>query len=124
MPVPTFIATLTVANGISLQKSSAINLGVKNNKVPAIESPLTNWSIIETPRMNIQKEINDIMNQITDLRLQTALPDQVGDKGIQAARLIVIRRKKMKKHKRRKLYKRMKYEWAKVSKVFFSRCFS
>ncbi|XP_065156057.1 uncharacterized protein [Atheta coriaria] len=32
----------------------------------------------------------------------------------QAARLIVIRRKKMKKHKLKKLRKRMKYEWAKV----------
>jgi len=33
---------------------------------------------------------------------------------IQAARLIVIRRKKMKKHKLKKLRKRMKYVWAKV----------
>lgn len=33
---------------------------------------------------------------------------------IKAARLIVIRRKKMKKHKLRKLRKRMKYVWAKV----------
>lgn len=32
----------------------------------------------------------------------------------QAARLIIIRRKKMKKHKLRKLRLRMKYEWAKV----------
>ncbi|XP_027836603.2 uncharacterized protein LOC114119295 [Aphis gossypii] len=36
------------------------------------------------------------------------------DNEIQAARLIVIRRKKMKKHKLRKLRKRMKYVWAKV----------
>lgn len=32
----------------------------------------------------------------------------------QAARLIVIRRGKMKKHKRRKLLKRMRFEWTKV----------
>ncbi|XP_063236169.1 uncharacterized protein LOC134538680 [Bacillus rossius redtenbacheri] len=32
----------------------------------------------------------------------------------QAARLVVIRRRKMKKHKLRKLRKRMKFEWAKV----------
>lgn len=32
----------------------------------------------------------------------------------QAVRLIVIRRKKMKKHKRKKLRKKMAYEWAKV----------
>lgn len=36
------------------------------------------------------------------------------DNEIQAARLIVIRRKKMKKHKLKKLRKRMKYVWAKV----------
>lgn len=33
---------------------------------------------------------------------------------IQAARLIVIRRKKMKKHQRRKLWKRMRHRWARV----------
>lgn len=32
----------------------------------------------------------------------------------EAARLIVIRRKKMRKHKLRKLRKRMRFEWAKV----------
>ncbi|KAK9722449.1 Mitochondrial mRNA-processing protein COX24, C-terminal [Popillia japonica] len=36
------------------------------------------------------------------------------DNTIQAAKLIVIRRKKMKKHKLRKLRKRMKFEWAKL----------
>ncbi|KAM3958501.1 uncharacterized protein ACR2FA_007463 [Aphomia sociella] len=33
---------------------------------------------------------------------------------IQAVRLIVIRRKKMKKHQRRKLWKRMRHRWARV----------
>lgn len=33
----------------------------------------------------------------------------------QAVRLIVIRRKKMKKHQRRKLWKRMRHRWARVS---------
>ncbi|KAL4713781.1 hypothetical protein ACJJTC_012298 [Scirpophaga incertulas] len=33
---------------------------------------------------------------------------------IQAERLIVIRRKKMKKHQRRKLWKRMRHRWAKI----------
>lgn len=32
----------------------------------------------------------------------------------QAVRLIVIRRKKMKKHQRRKLWKRMRHRWARV----------
>lgn len=40
---------------------------------------------------------------------------EVNKINIEAARLIVIRRKKMKKHKLRKLRKKMKYEWAKVS---------
>ncbi|XP_045501273.1 uncharacterized protein LOC123698603 [Colias croceus] len=34
----------------------------------------------------------------------------------QAIRLIVIRRKKMKKHQRRKLWKRMRHRWARVKK--------
>ncbi|CAH0725140.1 unnamed protein product, partial [Brenthis ino] len=34
----------------------------------------------------------------------------------QAVRLIVIRRKKMKKHQRRKLWKRMRHRWARVKK--------
>lgn len=38
---------------------------------------------------------------------------------IQAARLIVIRRKKMKKHQRRKLWKRMRYRWARVCTIFY-----
>ncbi|CAK1581364.1 unnamed protein product [Parnassius mnemosyne] len=34
----------------------------------------------------------------------------------QAVRLIVIRRKKMKKHQRRKLWKRMRHRWARIKK--------
>jgi aurora kinase A-interacting protein len=36
------------------------------------------------------------------------------DTGYQAARLIVIRKRKMRKHKLKKLRKKMKFEWAKV----------
>lgn len=39
---------------------------------------------------------------------------------IQAARLIVIRRKKMKKHQRRKLWKRMRHRWARVWITLFT----
>ncbi|XP_052871071.1 uncharacterized protein LOC128276654, partial [Anopheles cruzii] len=39
---------------------------------------------------------------------------QPNDRGKQAARLIVIRRRKMRKHKLKKLRKRMKFEWLKV----------
>ncbi|KAJ8714320.1 hypothetical protein PYW07_002545 [Mythimna separata] len=38
----------------------------------------------------------------------------ISQEEIQAARLIVIRRKKMKKHQRRKLWKKMKYTWARI----------
>ena len=38
----------------------------------------------------------------------------------QAVRLIVIRRKKMKKHQRRKLWKRMRHRWARVSIKYYS----
>lgn len=38
----------------------------------------------------------------------------------QAVRLIVIRRKKMKKHQRRKLWKRMRHRWARVSRLTIS----
>lgn len=56
--------------------------------VPPLEEPETN-KVIEAPT-NIQPEEK------------------------QAARLIVIRRKKMRKHKLLKLRKRMKFEWAKI----------
>lgn len=44
---------------------------------------------------------------------EVGLPAQSNEE-IQAARLIVIRRKKMKKHQRRKLWKRMRHRWARV----------
>ncbi|NP_001156199.1 uncharacterized protein LOC100164847 [Acyrthosiphon pisum] len=69
----------------------------------------------------ISKKITDEPNPCIPLRiprptisLPLADPLVDNDNEIQAARLIVIRRKKMKKHKLRKLRKRMKYVWAKV----------
>lgn len=69
----------------------------------------------------IKKKIIDKPNPCIPLRIPkptVSLPliDPLVDNAneIQAARLIVIRRKKMKKHKLRKLRKRMKYVWAKV----------
>lgn len=69
----------------------------------------------------VKKKIIDKPNPCIPLRIPrptVSLPlvDPLADNAneIQAARLIVIRRKKMKKHKLRKLRKRMKYVWAKV----------
>ncbi|XP_030028820.2 uncharacterized protein LOC115446346 [Manduca sexta] len=46
-------------------------------------------------------------------RDEVGLP-AVRQEEVQAARLIVIRKKKMKKHQRRKLWKRMRHRWARV----------
>ncbi|KOB78436.1 Pyruvate dehydrogenase E1 beta subunit, partial [Operophtera brumata] len=46
-------------------------------------------------------------------RQEVGLPSQKNEE-IQAARLIVIRKRKMKKHQRRKLWKKMRHRWARV----------
>lgn len=76
------------------------------------ELPLTN-KIIENP-MQIKKIIEEVTDKVIDL------PTIAGrnDTGKQAKNgMIMIRRRKMRKHKLRKLRKKMKYEWAKVSLV-------
>lgn len=84
-----------------------------------IENPLI-YSDVEEPIGNVVKEI---MDKITDRPAQDfELPtgnNAVGEEGIQAAVLIGIRRRKMKKHKLKKLRKKMKFEWAKVCTIFF-----
>ncbi|XP_055696535.1 uncharacterized protein LOC129797729 [Lutzomyia longipalpis] len=67
-------------------------------------------NIIEPPCQRILSEINSIIRQEKEIKLPEA--GTIVEK--HAVRLIVIRRKKMKKHKLRKLRKKMKYEWAKV----------
>lgn len=74
---------------------------------------------INLPTIPIKKIIDkpnpDIPLRIPRPTVSLPLIDPIEDVNeIQAARLIVIRRKKMKKHKLRKLRKRMKYVWAKV----------
>ncbi|XP_034113891.1 uncharacterized protein LOC117574264 isoform X2 [Drosophila albomicans] len=73
-----------------------------------------NKIIIESPRSTWLTEINDILNrervgEIIAPPLDKSKPDKM-----EAARLIVIRRRKMKKHKLKKLRRKMKFEWAKV----------
>uniref|UniRef100_A0A1L8ED17 Pyruvate dehydrogenase E1 component subunit beta n=1 Tax=Haematobia irritans TaxID=7368 RepID=A0A1L8ED17_HAEIR len=55
-------------------------------------------------------EIGDISNEANEIKAPT---DTKIDK-MEAARMIVIRRRKMKKHKLKKLRRKMKFEWAKV----------
>uniref|UniRef100_A0A8D8NM67 (northern house mosquito) hypothetical protein n=1 Tax=Culex pipiens TaxID=7175 RepID=A0A8D8NM67_CULPI len=68
--------------------------------------------IIENPNQSRITEIGDLPRSLPVIDLPKS--NTVDDGGIQAARLIVIRRRKMRKHKLRKLRKKMKYEWAKV----------
>lgn len=55
-------------------------------------------------------EIGDILNETHEIKTPT---HNKTDK-MEAARMIVIRRRKMKKHKLKKLRRKMKFEWAKV----------
>lgn len=61
-------------------------------------------------KSNWLDEIGDILNEINHIR---APCDSKKDK-MEAARMIVVRRRKMKKHKLKKLRRKMKFEWAKV----------
>jgi len=80
---------------------------------PKIENPIIT-TIIEAPLQPNQQEIIDQNHStVQDFELP-AIENGVGEDGIQAAVLIGIRRKKMKKHKLKKLRKKMKFEWAKV----------
>ncbi|KAI8433941.1 hypothetical protein MSG28_012105, partial [Choristoneura fumiferana] len=53
-----------------------------------------------------------ILPLVEDWRKDEVGLPSIKQEEIQAARLIVIRRKKMKKHQRRKLWKRMRHRWA------------
>lgn len=90
-------------------KSPWLNNSIIN---PKIENPIIT-TIIEAPLQPNQQEIVDQNHTaIQDFELP-AIENGVGEDGIQAAVLIGIRRKKMKKHKLKKLRKKMKFEWAK-----------
>lgn len=73
--------------------SNITNIELPNGKiwVPPISEPTTGQDIVEAPSSNSSDTV------------------------IEAARLITIRKKKMKKHKLRKLRKRLKFERAKVN---------
>lgn len=84
-----------------------------------VDLPLHNM-VIENPTQSALKEINDIIDGINPITLPTTQrKEDESDAGIQAARLIVIRKRKMKKHKLKKLRKKMKFEWAKVRIFLF-----
>lgn len=71
---------------------------------------LNNKQIGDPTKTNWLDEIGDILNEINEKRAPTIGKN---DK-MEAARMIVVRRRKMKKHKLKKLRRKMKFEWAKV----------
>lgn len=106
-----------------LRELSALNITNGNIIIPtSIQPPGLNQSSIEEPnnvqRSDIETPFAVIINEITEKNLDIMpsfdLPPIEGqNESIEAAILIQIRRRKMKKHKLRKLRKRMKFEWAK-----------
>lgn len=84
---------------------------------PSIENP-TITVAIETPTDGYNsKEIVDNKQHIFDFELPAIANQTTDENGYQAAVMIGIRRRKMKKHKLRKLRKRTYFETAKVSGV-------
>lgn len=92
--------------GIGLPFNSLVrpSIGIPPDMLrrPEYKTPLSIITPLEIPTNNGPcKEIRDA-------------PESVPKVDKQAARLIVIRRSKMNKHKLRKLRKKMKYAWAKI----------
>lgn len=97
---------------------NSINLDNVSNRNPLIprkeiiDLPVLD-KIIENP--NLVFEIIDKPKYDHSMELPKHRNNNTNSDGIQAARLIVIRRRKMKKHKLKKLRKKMKFAWAKVT---------
>lgn len=104
-------------NQFSLQSTNTSLIKEIGNHTPLwrkeiLELPLTN-KIIENPAtINNNKIIEDIFN--VDKVIDDPNANKHGESGKQAARMIVIRRRKMAKHKRKKVAKKMKFVWAKA----------
>lgn len=83
-------------------------------KKEILELPLTN-KVIENPTNLINKVIEEISNGDKTINLPTIDNRTGNDTGKQAKNnMIMVRRRKMRKHKLRKLRKKMKFLWAKV----------
>lgn len=87
-----------------------IGVPLSNFRLPIAEKPNLHQKIIESPTTLL--EINNI---IPDRRQQAVTePETVNNTAKHAIRMIVIRRRKMKKHKLKKLRKKMKFEWGRL----------
>lgn len=100
---------------------AALNINNGNLVPPSIKPPAPNQRIEEPgrdDRKNIDTPVstivNEIMEKINDNKGDMDLPPLEGqDETKEAAVMIEIRRLKMKKHKRKKLLKKMKFVFAK-----------
>lgn len=100
---------------------AAININNGNIIPPSIQPPAPNQRIEEPgkdERKNIDTPVstivNEIMEKINDNKGDMDLPPIEGqNESIEAAVMMEIRRLKMKKHKLKKLRKKMKFEFAK-----------
>lgn len=103
---------LIARQNTNIVKDIGINCPLWRRK-EIFELPLTN-KIIENPT-----QISKVIEEIVNVDKTVSLPDNNksdDDSGKQAKNgMIMLRRRKMKKHKLRKLRKKMKFEWAKVS---------
>ncbi|XP_037945763.1 uncharacterized protein LOC119678146 isoform X2 [Teleopsis dalmanni] len=78
-------------------------------QIPIGDVPIKS-RIVESPKSTWLNEINEILDEKKEIRLPST--NNIGE--MRAEPLIVIRRRKMKKHKLKKLRRKMKFEWAKV----------
>ncbi|XP_032669334.1 uncharacterized protein LOC116843216 [Odontomachus brunneus] len=89
-----------------------IDFGIQPMRQPIpniIEIPVTKIPPLQEPTKDLPIEYDSPVPQVSvDLPTAGNIFEKL------AVRLIVIRRKKMKKHKRRKLRKKMKFVWAKI----------
>lgn len=99
---------------LNFSPRSIINITPNLDRIrpPMMDLPLLPF-IPSAPKRNIIR-IEDI--PLTNNAMECPTEIDVPEK--QAVRLIVIRRRKMKKHQLKKLRKRMKFEWAKVKHNF------
>lgn len=102
------------------QKLSALN-NINNIAPPPIQIPLIQ-RIIQEPatsqKCDIETPLSSIIKEITEnhfnIKPSMDLPANEGsEESFELAIMMQIRRRKMKKHKLKKLRKRMKFEWAK-----------
>ena len=108
----TMLRNMHTYNGLSRPNATIPIYAVVRPKInpTPIGDLVTKKQIGDPTKSNWLDEIGDILNEINQIRAPT---ENKTDK-MEAARMIVVRRRKMKKHKLKKLRRKMKFEWAKV----------